>query len=122
MTNISEDRRKQPRSEDLFFKMVVGINLLVWGLMIVALWLYHYGRPELSAGFYKYLGVSVRETWKQEYFDALIVLLQASLGLTLVSIVARARRSRRKNDDFGFNLFLLAVIILVSLVTLLAGK
>ncbi len=122
MTNISEERRKQPRSKDIFFKSVVGVNLLVWGLMIVALWLYHYGRPELSAGFYKYLGVTVRETWKKEYFDALITLLQGSLGLTLVSIFARARRSRRKNDDFGVNLFLLMVIIIVSLVTLLTGK
>lgn len=114
----NDERRKQPRSKSLLFKSVVGINILIWLLMLVALTLYHYGRPELSAGFYEYLGIQVRKTWKEDYYNALVVLLQSCLGLTLVSMFLRAQRSRRKNDNFGINLFFLVFIITVSLVTL----
>lgn len=114
----SIERRTQPRSKDWVFKLVIAVNGLIWFLMLVALTLYHYGRPELSPGFYEYLGIQVRNTWKQDYYEALILLLQVSLGLTLVSIFLRAKRSRRKYDHFGFNLIFLAFIITVSLVTL----
>lgn len=87
--------------------------------MVIALALYHYGRPELSLGFYEYLNIQVRTSWKQDYYRALVVLLQVCLVLTLVTSLLRAKRSRRKHDHFGFNLFFLIFIICVSLITLL---
>ena len=114
----NEEKRTQPRSKSLLFRTVIGINILIWLLMLVALSLYHYGRPEISPGFYEYLGVSVRNTWKEDYYNALVLLLQSCLALTLVSVFLRSKRSRRKNDDFGINLFFLIFIIAVSLITL----
>jgi hypothetical protein len=44
--------------------------------------------------------------------------LQVCLGLSLVSMILRLRRNRRKNDSFGINLFILASITIISLITL----
>lgn len=119
MKQQQTDRRKQPRKHDTLYKIVVAINVFIWVMMVIALGLYHYGRPELSLGFYEYLNIQVRTSWKQEYYWALVTLLQVCLVLTLATSLLRAKRSRRKHDHFGFNLFFLVFIIVVSLITLL---
>lgn len=113
-----EDRRKTSHGDTLFYKAMLGINILAWGGLVIVLILFHYARPEFITGVQQYWGVEGDNTWTMSYVDAMIVLLRACLVLTLVSTVMRVRRSRRKNDSFGINLIILMLIVATSLITL----
>jgi hypothetical protein len=113
-----EDRRKTPPSDTLFYKVMLGLNVLAWAGLVVVLILFHYARPEFITGVQQYWGVKGVTTWTMSYVDAMVVLLRVCLTLSLVSIVMRARRSRRKNDSFGVNLIILTIIVAMSLITL----
>ena len=114
----SEDRRKTPHADTLFYKIMLGLNLLAWAGLVVVLILFHYARPEFISGVQQYWGVKGQTGWTMSYVDAMVVLLRVCLVLSLVSTVMRARRSRRKNDSFGVNLIVLTIIVATSLITL----
>lgn len=112
------DRRKKPRSQDTLFRLVVGLNILSWAVLVASLIVFHFARPDFISGVQAYWGVEGRSHWSQQHVDSLITLLQVCLVSTLVSLILRSKRNRRKNDAYGINLFILAGISLVSLVTL----
>ena len=117
-TSIEYERRKKPRTQDNLFRIVVALNALSWGVLVACLVVFHFARPDFISGVQAYWGVSGRSHWSQEHVDALILLLQVSLVTALVTLALRSRRNRRKGDDYGVNLFILAGISIVSLVTL----
>jgi uncharacterized BrkB/YihY/UPF0761 family membrane protein len=114
----SEDRRKTPHGDTLFYKVMLGLNILAWAGLVVVLILFHYARPEFITGVQQYWGIEGDNTWTMSYVDAMVVLLRICLVLSLISTVMRARRSRRKNDSFGINLIILTIIVATSLITL----
>ena len=114
----SEDRRKTPHGDTLFYKIMLGLNIAAWAGLVVVLILFHYARPEFITGVQQYWGVEGDNTWTMSYVDAMVVLLRICLVLSLISTVMRARRSRRKNDSFGINLIILTIIVATSLITL----
>jgi hypothetical protein len=97
--------------------MVIS-NVAAWVSVIAALVLFHYARPEFISGIQKFWGVEGRVYWSKEHIDGLLAMVQVCLGLSLVSMILRLRRNRRKNDSFGINLFILASITIISLITL----
>lgn len=112
------ERRKKSREQDSYYRAVVTINSLAWLALMVCLILFHFARPEMVSGVQQFWGIEGRTSWSPEYMDTLLVLLQACLGTSLVTMYLRSRRNRRKSDRYGINLFILAGISSVSLVTL----
>lgn len=112
------ERRKKQRGKDIFFIIVVGLNIISWALLVTALFFLHYARPEFITGVQKYWGVEGREYWSEEHLSHLLTFLQFCLVTTLVSIVLRTRRTRRKSDHFGYNLIALLLISIISLLTI----
>ena len=115
---FGEDRRKQSREKDTYYKVVITLNSLVWLALVVCLLLFHFARPEMVSGVQQFWGIDGRTSWSPEYMNALIRLLQVCLGASLITMFLRSRRSRRKEDNYGVNLFILAGISTVSLVTI----
>lgn len=113
-----DDRRKTPPADTTFYKVMVTLNILAWLGLVAVLILFHYARPDFISGVQKYWGVEGVTTWSRDYIDAMIILLRVCLGLSLVSLIMRAKRSRRQNDSFGVNLIVLTIIVAVSLFTL----
>ncbi|WP_026374515.1 hypothetical protein [Aestuariibacter salexigens] len=113
-----EERRQLPRHRDILYKTVVGLSVLAWVGLIIALVLFHFARPELSTGVQEYWGVKARQGWDRSLAAGLLWTLRTCLILSLLSIVLRLRRTRRKQDRFGISLVLLSIIVIVSLVTL----
>lgn len=113
-----DDRRKTSPADTTFYKVMVTLNILAWLGLVAVLILFHYARPDFISGVQKYWGVEGVTTWSQDYIDAMIILLRVCLGLSLVSLIMRAKRSRRQNDSFGVNLIVLTIIVAVSLFTL----
>ena len=115
---FGEDRRKKSREKDTYYQVVITLNSLVWLALVVCLLLLHFARPEMVSGVQQFWGIDGRTSWSPEYMNALIRLLQVCLGASLITMFLRSRRSRRKEDNYGVNLFILAGISTVSLVTI----
>ncbi|GLR72131.1 hypothetical protein [Agaribacter marinus] len=112
------DRRKKHRNKDTLYRIVVALNIVAWTMLVSALLVFHYARPDFIAGVQNYWGIDGRDFWSQAHLDNLLLLLQACLIISLSAIVLRTRRSRRKSDSFGYNLLVLFVISIVSLATI----
>ncbi|OFC69405.1 hypothetical protein [Alteromonas confluentis] len=118
MNSGHQDRRVIPRDKDGFYRFIVTVNFISWLVLIGALIVFHFARPEMVTGLQTYWGIEGRTTWSDEHVDMLVVLLQICLGMALVTMLLRSRRNRREADNYGVNLFILAGISMVSLVTL----
>ncbi|WP_218312727.1 hypothetical protein [Alteromonas antoniana] len=114
----SPERRQIPRTKDGFYRAVLVANALAWLILIIALILFHFARPDFVSGVQQYWGVEGDTQWSQRYVDAMTAMLQICLGVSLLTMIMRARRNRRRDDNYGVNLFILAGISLVSLLTL----
>lgn len=113
-----EERRLKNRKNDFLYQIVMGLNIVAWLLLIAALILLHYARPEFITGLQNYWGIEGREVWSEDHLDDLLTLLQICLFTTIVTIILRSKRNRRKTDRFGVNVMILLVISIASLVTL----
>lgn len=118
MNSDHHNRRVIPRDKDGFYRFVVTVNFVSWLVLIGALIVFHFARPEMITGLQTYWGIEGRTTWSDEHVDMLVVLLQVCLGMTLVTMLLRSRRNRREDDNYGVNLFILAGISVISLITL----
>ena len=112
------ERRSVDRAQTPFFRIMIGVNILAWISMVVVLVLFHYARPELITGLQEYWGIEGDTSWSEEHLSAMTIMLQVCVVLSLISIVMRAKRNRRKTDSFGVNLFILFAIAVISLITL----
>lgn len=74
--------------------------------------------PEFISGLQVYWGIEGDESWSQGHMTAMIYMLWICLGLTLISLFMRVKRTRRQKDRFGVNLIVLLVIVAISLVVL----
>ncbi|RJG48452.1 hypothetical protein [Motilimonas pumila] len=86
-----------------------------WSLLLVALLLFHYARPELETGLVRYFELDVRTHWQPHLKNYLLYVLWGCSGLSLLSFVINLRYSRRKQDKVWFNFIMLLVICAVSL-------
>ena len=111
-----ENRRKTPKTNDAFYRLVVGINLFAWLLFVVALVVFHYARPELVSGLQEYWGFDVRKDWSETLSFYLILLLCMCVMLATLTFFLRRQRTRRKGDFFGVNLGILITITLIGLI------
>tara|TARA_A200000113_G_C8687333_1_gene297551 strand:- start:156 stop:644 length:489 start_codon:yes stop_codon:yes gene_type:complete len=112
------ERRSTPRSQTTFYKVMLTLNIVGWVGMVVVLVLFHYARPDFISGVQQYWGIEGDTTWSETHLSAMTIMLQICLIVTLISIIMRARRNRRRSDSFGVNLFILFGIAAISLITL----
>lgn len=113
------ERRSTPKLRTPFYKIMLTLNILAWAGLVVALILFHYARPEFISGLQVYWEIEGDESWSQGHMIAMFYMLLVCLGLTLISLFMRIRRTRRQKDRFGVNLIVLLVIVAISLVALL---
>jgi nitric oxide reductase large subunit len=118
MPDFRRERRKKLRSEDVVYQIAVGLNILAWTLLLSALVVFHYARPEFITGLQNYWGIEGREVWRQEQLNWLTILLETSLLISFFTLIVRARRNRRKADHYGINLLALFILSLISLATI----
>jgi hypothetical protein len=117
---VGVERRQKPRQQDGLYRFILILNGAAWCALVVSLVLFHFARPEMVTGVQQFWGLESRSGWSPQYVSGLLLLLQACLGLSLFAMILRAKRSRRRGDQYGVNLFILAGITSASLVTLTA--
>lgn len=105
-----QDRRKTPRTEDTFYRVVLAINVVAWLVFLAAMIVFHYARPELVTGVQNYWGVEVRQSWSQSLTFYLLALLVGCVSLSGLTLVMKRRRNRRKNDYMGLNVIFLLLL------------
>ena len=114
----ARDRRSTPRVSNYFYRATLALNILGWIALVAALVLFHFARPDFISGVQLYWGAEGDTTWSSEYVYAMTIMLLICVAMSLLSLLMRARRTRRRGDRFGINLFVLFGIALISLLTL----
>lgn len=112
------NRRSKPRTRDVFYRCVVGINVLAWSLLVVAFMVFHLARPDFIAGVQRYWGIAGNTQWSWPHLEVFFLLVQSALVMSLLTLLLSIRRNRRRNDDFGVNVYVLMGIGLVTLAVL----
>ena len=95
--------------------MLIGLNILAWLLLVVALIVFHYARPDFVTGLQRYWNIPGDTQWSAELIQVLFRLTQLCLVATIVAMVMRIRRTRRKRDEYGVNLYILLIAGLATL-------
>ncbi|GGW75062.1 hypothetical protein [Alteromonas halophila] len=114
--STQSDRRQLPRRQDMVYRGVITLNVIAWLMLVVALILFHFARPDFVSGVQQYWGIEGDTAWSQGYLTALQGTLLVCVGLTLLSMILRRHRTRRQADRFGANLFILALLAAISLI------
>ena len=104
------DRRHLPKQKDIFYRLVMAGNILVWFLFVGALAVYHYARPEQISGVQRFWGVTGREEWNTSLTIWLLSLLALCALLSTGLVIMRKQRNRRKNESWFSNLTFLALV------------
>lgn len=110
--NASQPDRRQ-RDTDLLMLVLNTCTLLGWSMMIalqVIVWL---AAPELDTGIVRYHQLELREYWRQEWVQFLPWGISACAVVTLITLILRPLRARRKNDPKYLNLLFLLLLIVV---------
>ncbi|MFM2480089.1 hypothetical protein [Celerinatantimonas sp. YJH-8] len=102
------DRRKGP---DRLQRSLMWLTLSCWFLFLLALIFFHYARPEMQYGLYKYRDINVRENWDKTYLPWYLGLLWFCLFVTVTDLVIRIKRNRRRSDHRNYNLLLLLLML-----------
>lgn len=113
-----DNRRKLPVVKDKLFKIMIGVNVVGWMVFIAALLVFHYARPEFISGAQDFWGITGREDWSVSLSFYLVSLLVGCVGLSLAVLLLKQRRTRRQNDYFGINGFVLLIVASISLTIL----
>lgn len=101
------ERRKGP---DWRIRLLQAVAILAWLSFIAGLMLFHLARPEMNSGIVRYYEIEIRQFWDPAYTGPLLYFVWISCVLSLVSLVANRKLSRRIYDARRYNLILLTVI------------
>ena len=101
------NRRRRSKARDRFNQVLIGLNILAWLLLVVALIVFHYARPDFVTGLQRYWNIPGDTQWSAELIQVLFRLTQLCLVVTIIAMVMRIRRTRRKRDEYGVNLYIL---------------
>lgn len=110
------DRREIPKAKDTLYRFALIGNTLAWLAFVASMVIFHFARPEQETGVNRFWGVEVRTEWHADYLPSLLILLASCTVLSFVALVLRKQRSRRKNDSFALNVFLLLLLAAGGLV------
>lgn len=99
-------------------KVLAWLSILGWTCLIVALVLFHYGRPELETGIIRYFGIEVRKVWLPEFRFWYAFMLSCCALISIVSLWVN--RSRVKHHHrIRYNVVLLLLVSMFLLATLM---
>ncbi|MEW9799217.1 hypothetical protein [Alteromonas sp. CYL-A6] len=115
----TSERRQRPRRKDTFYRLVLILNALAWFTLVAALVLFHFARPDFVTGVQQYWGADADTSWSAGYLVALKICLGLCFVLTIIALLMRKRRNRRRTDAFGANLFLLLTLTIIGLLGLI---
>ena len=111
-----ENRRKDRRKgSDWLVRVLALLNLAAWCLLITALAMGHFAKPEFNSALVKYWGLPVKSQWNYELVRHLELLLYACIASTTLTLVLHRLRNRRRSDSFRTNLVFLLLISAASL-------
>lgn len=113
------DRRQTKEIDDTLFRVMISCNIIGWVVLVAALVVFHYARPEFISGVQQFWGIEGRDHWESSLRNVLMLLLAVCVMFSLTTLLLKRKRARRKFDSLGVNLVLLTIIASLSLVGIL---
>ncbi|MDN4503288.1 hypothetical protein QX776_12830 [Alteromonadaceae bacterium BrNp21-10] len=118
-SNIYHKISERRFGHDIFYRLMVALNVASWSIFIAAMAVFHLARPEMETGVSRYLNIEIRTDWDHSLLSLLFMLLVSCVGLTLAMLIIRSRRARRKTDSMWMNMFILIATAGASLLVML---
>ncbi|MCP3872987.1 MAG: hypothetical protein GY699_07520 [Desulfobacteraceae bacterium] len=89
------DRRK---TIDFWAKLLLGFNILAWGLLIALLFMFHRAQPEFETFFDRFYHLKLRTDWDMQFLYYLIYSVIFGVFFSFSGLVLSFFRGRRKQD------------------------
>lgn len=119
MVNFIENERRE--HSDWINRLISILSVLAWLSFILALIWFHYASPELIPGYAVYKGIEdeFRDEWLKLWTDRLTIQLIICCITSLIAILFKLKRMRRKEDHFHSSLLMLAIVSVAAVLYLL---
>ena len=111
------DRRRRP---DKVLKVMWGLTLTSWGLILFGLLMTYHASPQQITILDIYRSKEIRNYWQPEYLFYALYLMIPGLFLSIVALALNSRRMKRKSDKFSIAIFLAITISIISMAALIA--
>jgi len=100
---------------DIWAKIMAGLNLLSWGVILLVLIITERAKPQFESFFDRCYKLKIRTSWDPEFVDYLLWLVIAGIIASTLGLILRGWRSRRRDDPSCFGLFVMGVLSALGL-------
>ncbi|GGB45661.1 hypothetical protein GCM10011502_18720 [Oceanisphaera marina] len=104
-----------PQRLDWLSKMLVTMTVGGWGLYIILLVLFHYGRPEQDFGYLRYQDIAVRTEWLALHSFWFHAGVWGALGLAVTTFTLVHVKGRHHLQFLKIYLVMLAMAAVLTL-------
>ncbi|MEJ2200915.1 MAG: hypothetical protein P8X63_07865 [Desulfuromonadaceae bacterium] len=111
--HLSPERRQGP---DFWVRFIRWMAVTVWALMLIALFLVGWAKPQIATFFDRYYHLTLRSSWDMELAKYIFYCMIGGLSLSISGLVANHRRHRRRGDEYLVSLFLGALLCCCGIV------
>ncbi|OHB25696.1 MAG: hypothetical protein A2X84_03440 [Desulfuromonadaceae bacterium GWC2_58_13] len=101
------ERRQGP---DCWNRAMHWIAVTIWGLMLTALLIVGWAKPQVETFFDRYYQLALRSTWDMDLAKYIFYCMTTGLLLSLIGLTINQRRHRRRDDEYLVSLILSAAI------------
>lgn len=107
LRKIPPDRRQGP---DFWTQAIRWMAIVVWALMLAALFILGWAKPQVETFFDRYYNLSLRSTWNMDLAQYIFFCMVAGFLLSAFGLVINRKRHRREGDEYLVSLVLAATI------------
>ncbi|MFM2483582.1 hypothetical protein [Celerinatantimonas yamalensis] len=107
---MSPSHKERRRGPDKLQRWLSLLTIICWFIFLGALIIFHYARPQIDYGYLEFKGIDIRAHWDATYLPWYLRLLWLCIIVTLVDLLLRLPRHRRRSDHHIYNLIVLLLI------------
>jgi hypothetical protein len=106
-------KKRRCRKRDILMAVLLWVSIFCWGFFVAAIVFIQQASPEVQNVFSRHLELELREEWDLAAVSSALDLMYVVAGLSLVALLLKAVRHRRKRDRFplSFTLLFLSSVI-----------
>ncbi|MCP3923960.1 MAG: hypothetical protein GY714_15385 [Desulfobacterales bacterium] len=110
--NENDNKRKGP---DIWIKIRRISGVVVWFVMLVALYLLDSAKPENVTFFDRLNNIKRRTTWNTDYNQMIFYVMILGLIISVSGLYINSKRNRRKSDKYPLSLLIMMTISIIGI-------
>jgi hypothetical protein len=111
---IYDQERRQ--GDDVRLKVIRWLAVSGWILLVIALFLLGYAKPQVETFFDRYYELRLESSWNMTLASYMYYLLIIGQFSSVAGLVINVTRHRRYNDEYRYSLILMAIVCAVGII------